>query len=88
MVVGRGHFADLGCGRGQGADCRVLAVSTQVLERVGFCRQEMNGGDGGEADPKTLRWVVGAVGSSWPYPSSMPSPSYAGSPLTKSLTVN
>ena len=73
MVVGRGHFAALGGGRGQGSDCRVLAVSTRVLGRDGFCRQGMNGGDGGESDPKTLRRDVGAVGSNRPYPSSMPS---------------
>ena len=66
MVVGRGHFAGLGGGRGQGADCRVLAVATRVLGRGGFCRQEMNGGDGGESDPKTLRRGVGVVGSSRP----------------------
>ena len=72
MVVGRGHFAGLGCGRGQGADCRVLTVATRVLGRGGFCRQEINGGDGGESDPKTLRRDVGEVGSSRPYPSSIP----------------
>ena len=38
MVVGRGHFAVPGGGRGQGADCRVLAVATRVLGRGGFCR--------------------------------------------------
>ncbi len=75
MVVGRGHFAGPVGGRGQGADCRVLAVATRVLGRDGFCRQEMNGGDGGESTPKTLRRGVGAVGSIRPYPSSMPSPS-------------
>jgi len=68
MVVGRGHFAGPGGGRGQGADCRVLAVATRVLGRGGFCRQEMNGGDGGESNPKTLRRGVGAVGSSRPNP--------------------
>jgi hypothetical protein len=61
----------VGVGRAQGADCRVLAVATRVLGRGGFCRQEMNGGDGGESNPKTLLWGVGAVGSSRPYPSSM-----------------
>ncbi len=75
MVVGRGHFPVLVGGCGQGADCRVLVVSTRVLGRDGFCRQEMNGGDGDESDPKTLRRVVGAVGSSRPYPSSMSSSS-------------
>ena len=72
MVVGRGHFAGPGGGRGQGADCRVLAVATRVLGRGGFCRQEMNGGDGGESNPKTLRRGVGAVESSRPDPSPCP----------------
>jgi hypothetical protein len=34
----------------------------------------MNGGDGGESNPKTLRRGVGAVESSRTYPSSMPYP--------------
>ena len=87
MVVGRGHFAGPGGGRGQGADCRVLAVATRVLGRGGFCRQEMNGGDGGQSNPKTLRRGVGAVGSSRPYPSSMPFHLNQISNLTKSQTM-
>jgi hypothetical protein len=86
MVVGRGHFAVPDGGRGQGADCRVLAVATRVLGRGGFCRQQMNGGDGGESNPKTLRRGVGAVGSSRPYPSSMPSLSYLN-PSCHSLSL-